>query len=323
MTNWLPRFGALLMRLHGPSVQLHQKAHQRQPDAQTALGAVERIVDLREEVEDGCELLRGDADAVVAHAEDGLIARPGELEIDFSSVFGSTWRRCSAGWRGPGPCVPGRHSPATVPSVRTESSVCLRASITGRLISTALATIDRASTVSVRSWIFPPLMREISSKSSTSLTNWSTCREMISPAQSQVLVLDLEHLQHLDRAADRSERVSQFVGEHRQEFVLPAVVFLDVTIEPGILDGNRGAGGQVLSQRDVVGAEGCAGPSAGDGERTKRLTAHLERHGEDRAGSKLGPAASARAWIDAIGVDLKSPAAPRDRRDRRPRCETR
>ena len=36
------------------------------------------------------------------------------------------------------------------------------------------------------------------------------------------------------------------MGEHRQELVLAAVVLLDVAIEPGVVDGDRGAAGEVF-----------------------------------------------------------------------------
>ena len=54
----------------------HQAAHQRQPDAEPALRAAIRAIDLREHVEDRCELVRRDADAVVAHGDRRAIVRP-------------------------------------------------------------------------------------------------------------------------------------------------------------------------------------------------------------------------------------------------------
>ena len=48
--------------------------NERQADAQPAFGAVERTVELGEQVEDARQHLRGDADAGVADAEDRLVA---------------------------------------------------------------------------------------------------------------------------------------------------------------------------------------------------------------------------------------------------------
>ena len=61
------------------------------PDPETALGTVERMVDLGEEVKDGRELLSGDADAIVADAEYGLTAGTSEFDIDPPSQRSSIW----------------------------------------------------------------------------------------------------------------------------------------------------------------------------------------------------------------------------------------
>ena len=76
---------------------------------------------------------------------------------------------------------------------------------------------------------------------------------MTSLAQLQRFVLEAEHLEDFDGAADRRQRVAQLVGEHRQEFVLAAVVFLDVAVEPGVVDGDGRAAGKVFGEREVVG----------------------------------------------------------------------
>ena len=94
-------------------------------------------------------------------------------------------------------------------------------------------------------------------------------------------LLEIEHLEQLGGGADGCQRVAQLVGEHRQELVLAPVVFLDVTVEPGILDGDGGAGGEVFDQGCVVGREGWAALAAADGQSTIGLPAHLERNRED------------------------------------------
>ena len=56
-----------------PAVQLGQAADERQADAQAALGPIERLVGLDEQVEDVLLHLRGDPDARVADGQDRLI----------------------------------------------------------------------------------------------------------------------------------------------------------------------------------------------------------------------------------------------------------
>ena len=58
-------------------MQLDQLAHQRQPDAEPALGRAQRAVGLGEQVEHLRQHLRGDADARVAHRDDAPAARVG------------------------------------------------------------------------------------------------------------------------------------------------------------------------------------------------------------------------------------------------------
>ena len=144
MTNWLPRLAPSLESLHGSAVHFDQPAHQREPDSEAALRAVERVVDLGEEVEDGRELFGGDADAVIAYAEDGLAVRRATLEIDrppssvyLAALFSRLARTCA---RRTGSALTGTGSEGS-----DRFSVCLRASIGGRLVSTARATTDLAS----------------------------------------------------------------------------------------------------------------------------------------------------------------------------------
>ena len=47
----------------------HQPARQRQADAEAAVGSVGRLVHLAEHLEDGGQVLGGDADAVVADGD--------------------------------------------------------------------------------------------------------------------------------------------------------------------------------------------------------------------------------------------------------------
>src|SRR5256714_2650953 len=67
------RAGAVASCLDRAAVQLDETAHQREPNAQTALGAVERGVPLHEDIEHAREGVRGDAVAVIADADPDLL----------------------------------------------------------------------------------------------------------------------------------------------------------------------------------------------------------------------------------------------------------
>jgi hypothetical protein len=99
----------------------------------------------------------------------------------------------------------------------------------------------------------------------------------------KVLVPELEDSQKVDSAADWCQRVSQLVGEHCQKLVLATVVFLDVAVEPRVLNGDGGAGCEVFCQRQVIWAKGRTGQTAGDGQCPQGLAAYLERNREHRA----------------------------------------
>ena len=56
----------------------------------------------------------------------------------------------------------------------------------------------------------------------------------------------------VQRVADRGQGVAQLVGQGGEELVLAAVRLLQLAVEPGVLDGDRRARGQVLGQPQVV-----------------------------------------------------------------------
>ena len=87
-----------------------------------------------------------------------------------------------------------------------------RAADDGGQLDRLLAQLDLAA-----------VMRETSSRSSTSRTMWLTCRSIISPTRSAVGSCWPVEPQDVQRVADRRERVAQLVGEHGEELVLAAV----------------------------------------------------------------------------------------------------
>ena len=70
------------------AVELDQAAHDGQSDAESALGAIERLVGLRKEIEDGRRQIVGNADPVVAHTKDHFGAVPLDRELDAAPFIG-------------------------------------------------------------------------------------------------------------------------------------------------------------------------------------------------------------------------------------------
>ena len=72
--NSLPLSGAAAFRARRATVHLREPAHQREPDAQAAMGAVQAALALHEEVEDARQQVLGHAYAVVGDAQHGFAA---------------------------------------------------------------------------------------------------------------------------------------------------------------------------------------------------------------------------------------------------------
>ncbi len=122
-------------------------------------------------------------------------------------------------------------SPVTTrPRGTSTVSKCLRPSIAGLVISIALATISARSSRSRLSCTFPRVIRDTSSRSSTSDTRCLTWRSMIVRSRSAPETLR----SRISCSAVRigAKRVSQFVAEHGQELVLRAVRRFGLT--PGV-----------------------------------------------------------------------------------------
>ena len=71
-----------------PPCMRDQAAHQRQADAEPALCAAVRAIDLREHVEHRRELVGRDADAVVADGDDGAAVAPSAAAPDVAAGVG-------------------------------------------------------------------------------------------------------------------------------------------------------------------------------------------------------------------------------------------
>ena len=145
-TNSLPRPEPVAARPDAAAVHLDQAADQRQADPQPPLAAVERPLGLGEQVEDAGQQLRGDPDAVVADPDDRLVPPRARPPVRSARPARCTWRRCSAGWRGPAPAGPRRPPGGRARRDSETDSSWRRDSISGRAVSTARATASRRST---------------------------------------------------------------------------------------------------------------------------------------------------------------------------------
>ena len=75
----------LAARCHRPAVQFHEAFHQRQPNADSAVGVLVSGIDLREHFEYLQQHRRCNADAVVAHADDDVRVLQQRMQFDQSA----------------------------------------------------------------------------------------------------------------------------------------------------------------------------------------------------------------------------------------------
>ena len=73
------------MRGDAAALHLDQPSHEREADAEAALRAVERALELRERLEHHRQRARGDAHAGVAHAEHGIATFVRQLDLDLAA----------------------------------------------------------------------------------------------------------------------------------------------------------------------------------------------------------------------------------------------
>ena len=183
--NSLPLPGPSLSAAMRAAVHLDELLDDRQPDAEPALGAGERAVPLGEELEHLGELLGRDADAPVPDADDDLVRpRCGPMSRMWPAVLAVLGRVVQQVHHHL--LEPGRVGvdPEVAP---VDARRRARASAPRRAASpwpTALSRIGVASSTSLRSSIFPRVMRETSSRSSMSRVRCFICRAMTSIDQS-------------------------------------------------------------------------------------------------------------------------------------------
>ena len=79
---------SIAVDLDRAAVQMNQAAHQRQADAQTAFGALQRRGRLRKHLENLLEHLRRDTDPVVGDRDHGLIRFDSHAYLDCAARIG-------------------------------------------------------------------------------------------------------------------------------------------------------------------------------------------------------------------------------------------
>ena len=275
--------------LDAPPVLIHQATDERQADTQPPLGSVEGSVDLREQVEDLREHVGGDADAAVADAEDGVVAVAADGQVDpaaVAGVLGRVVQDVRQDLREPG--LVGLH-PERFPGALHGEDLAAglderpaglhgvgddRRDVEGLLVELDLAAGD------------PRDVEEVVDEPDHLLD--LPVDHVARPAE--VDVVDAELLEELDGVADRREGIPQFVGEHRQELVLAAVVLLDVPIEPRVVDRYRGAAGEVLGEAEIGRPEPTSRPPGRERQRAQDPAARLARDDHRRASAGPGPA---------------------------------
>ena len=281
-TNSLPLPGPSLCASTRAAVHLDQPLHQRQADAQPALRALQGAVDLGEHLEDAGQHLGRDADAGVPdpdHAparpparRSARCGRPRSVYLAaLFSRFSSTWASRVGSRVQRGPARGGSVTVSSWPRFVDERPAGLdgaaRRPPPGRPAPCGARSCRR-------------LMRDTSSRSSTSRARCCTCRSITSRGPLQLRRRPALGAQDLHGVADRGQRVAQLVGQHRQELVLAPVGLLERRQQVRVLDGDDRAVGQVLRRREVGGVVGPAGLRGHEGEHAERPGPRAQRHAD-------------------------------------------
>ena len=260
-------------------VQLDQALHQRQADAQAALAAVERALALHEQLEDvrqqlrrrcrcRCRARRSCASPSLGAQRRARCCPPRGVYL--AALLSRLATTCARRAKSPYSQTGARRAP------RPTELLALRVDQRPRGLDAVRDRPCASSTGSFFSTILPWVMRETSSRSSTSRARWRhlALDRRRAPTRCAASVgADAAH--HLDRVADRRERVAQLVREHREELVLAPVRLLQLLLglrgarsrAAGSSTGARSRarsrrGSTSSSQRRLVGAAVALSPRA-------------------------------------------------------------
>ena len=100
----------------------------------------------------------------------------------------------------------------------------------------------------------------------------------------------------LHRERERGERRLELVGCDREEFVAGAEGLLRSAVEPGVVDGVRGAAPQLHRELEVGASVAAPGVLGREAEHAERLPARDERH---RERSSARPSARTSRWCSS------------------------
>ena len=303
----LPAPAARALGGHRPAVQLHQVANEGQPDAQAALGSVDRVVGLRERLEDAGQDARVDPDPVVsdpnlshpalrrhsdldAPAARRVLERVGQKIVqDLLQAHGVALR---------GEARAGGPKRELDPVAHREGPMRLHAALD------QLGQVDRHSDDGDLSQSQPGEIQEVVDQP----------RQQVGlPADHSALAgqrLGILVLHQLDRRQHRRQRVAQLVAEHRQETIPLAdtVLELDQQVPDLVLARPRSQGG--LDRRDQ-----CHLPGRAIDERDVGMLGELSNGRGDALGAvlrsrehengKVGPRQLAAEDLGQIGDGLR------------------
>ena len=240
------------MGLDGAAVHLDQSLHQRQADAESALGALQGTVHLREHVEDAGQHLCRNADAGVLDPDQHMVALPLGGHPNATAlvhVLGSVVQQVRQHLRQPG-------------RVRFELDRLWwdrDREFVAPFLDERAAGFDGA--IHHRRQL-DPLLAEFDLASGD-----AGHVQQVIDQPGHLVYLPVDHLRgplqfryrrtlgtkDLHRIADRGQRVAELVGQHRQELVLAAVGLLERRQEPRILDGDDGTVGEVFCSGQIGG----------------------------------------------------------------------
>ena len=187
---------AVAARLDRAAVQLDDALRERQPDAEAAARAVDALLGLHEQLEDLVEHRRARCRSRGRRRAAARGRRcDREPQLDAACPAASSSPRSTAGSRRPAAAARGRRAPCSGlgGSVDVELRRCAPSN-SGAVASIAASTAARRSSGSSRSSNLPRVMRETSSRSSSSrvmwcawrsITDWQRSRDLGAPARAR------------------------------------------------------------------------------------------------------------------------------------------
>ena len=272
---------ALAFRDDRPVLHLDEPAHERQPDAEAAVRARERAIDLRKRIEDRREVLRRNPHARIAHAkrDEIVFARRGQRDPPAARrVFRRVVDQVRQDLRDP------REIAAHVHRFRRH----LDRQRVAVAVDVRLARLDRGGhhLLHVDG---ADLELDLAAGDPRHVEQVvDEPHELLQLAGDQVarphhlagIVAADAHDVH--GVADRRQRIAQLVREHREELVLPLVLVLDLAKQQRVVDRRRRTRRELGHHRERIGVEVSRRRFQSQRQHAQRATAHDERCEQQR-----------------------------------------